>query len=400
MTAPVRPDDGPQSLIDWIQYLHAAAATPNDSPDYAEAREAMGQALRHIHALNVAETQGEANQTYKPVGLGPAAGTALMRGLSLGTGEPLAGFFSALQGKGFAEGAQRYREGAENLDIQHPVFSPAVELGGSLLLPAGAVGRGVAQTVKAGVPLTLGQGAGLLARGAATGAVPAAVSGFSAGGEDPGDFPARFQQAKASAEIGALLGLLGTGAGMRLARGHVERAADLADKGVRREGNAERLAYFRSRMAKAVPEPTDLRSQLLAAGVHPENVEAQLARQARGPERLRPAPDPLEMPTFLRREAERPVPIPLSQRPRPGHPVYTEGPAPTRSAEVRGGERLLPEVNPTIGPVMAKLRTLPTAQLVAAFKNAPQELRDLMVIEFQRRRITIPDLGIRPGLLQ
>jgi hypothetical protein len=39
---------------------------------------------------------------------------------------------------------------------------------------------------------------------------------------------------------------------------------------------------------------------------------------------------------------------------------------------------------------------MPTAQLVESWKNAPQELRDLLIVEFQRRHITIPDLGIRP----
>jgi hypothetical protein len=389
------PPDGPQTLTDWIAYLHAAAATPKTSPDYAEAREAMSQALRHIHALNVAETQAEANQTYKPVGAAPAAGLALMRGLSLGTGEPIAGLGSMLTGGSFRQGAQGYREGAENLDIQHPTLSPALELTGGLLLPAGTIGQGVTQAVKAGVPLTLAQGAGLLGRGAITGAVTGGVSGFSAGGQDPGDVPARLAAGKSGAELGALLGAITTGLGARLRRGHVERAADLQSKGVARSIQSARLAAYEARAAKAVP--SDLRSQLVAAGVHPENVEAQLARQARGPSLVRAAPDPLDVPTYQRRST--PIPIPLSQRPRPGHPIYTEGPAPTRSAEVRGGEPLLPKANPTIAPVMAKLRQLSPSQLVEAWKNAPQELRDLLVVEFQRRHITVPALGIRPGLL-
>jgi len=393
------PPDGPQTLTDWIAYLHAAAATPKTSPDYAEARAAMSQALRHIHALNVAETQAEANQTYKPVGVGPAAGLALMRGLSLGTGEPIAGLGSMLTGGSFRQGAQGYREGAENLDVQHPTLSPALELAGGLLLPAGSIGQGVTQAVKAGVPLTLAQGAGLLGRGALTGAVTGGVSGFSSGGDDPGDIPARLAAGKSGAEMGALLGAITTGLGARLRRGHIERAADLQSKGTARAIQAARLAAYEARAAKAVPQPSDLRSQLLAAGVHPENVDAQLARQARGPMRPTPGPDLLETPTFLRREAERPVPIPLGQRPRPGHPIYSEGPAPTRSAEVRGGEPLLPKANPTIAPVMAKLRQLSPSQLVEAWKNAPQELRDLLLVEFQRRHITIPALGIRPGLL-
>ena len=392
------PPDGPQTLTDWIAYLHAAAATPKTSPDYAEARAAMSQALRHIHALNVAETQAEANQTYKPVGAAPAAGLALMRGLSLGTGEPIAGLGSMLTGGSFRQGAQNYRAGAENLDIQHPTLSPAFELAGGLLLPAGTIGQGVTQAVKAGVPLTLAQGAGLLGRGALTGAVTGGVSGFSSGGDDPGDIPARLAAGKSGAEMGALLGAITTGLGARLRRGHIERAADLQSKGTARAIQSARLAAYEARAAKAIPQPSDLRSQLLAAGVHPENVDAQLARQTRGPVLAsRAAPDLLDIPTYQRRST--PVPIPLSQRPRPGHPIYTEGPAPTRSAEVRGGEPLLPKANPTIAPVMAKLRQLSPSQLVEAWKNAPQELRDLLLVEFQRRHITVPALGIRPGLL-
>ena len=399
------PPDGPQTLTDWIAYLHAAAATPKTSPDYAEARAAMSQALRHIHALNVAETQAEANQTYKPVGAAPAAGLALMRGLSLGTGEPIAGLGSMLTGGSFRQGAQNYRAGAENLDIQHPTLSPAFELAGGLLLPAGTIGQGVTQAVKAGVPLTLAQGAGLLGRGALTGAVTGGVSGFSSGGDDPGDIPARLAAGKSGAEMGALLGAITTGLGARLRRGHIERAADLQSKGTARAIQAARLAAYEARAAKAVPQPSDLRSQLLAAGVHPENVDAQLARQARGPMRPTPGPDLLETPTFLRRET--PVPIPLSQRPRPGHPIYTEGPAPTRSAEVRGGEPLLPKANPLRGGTEQTSGLLPqdfyatSTDLLDMLKQVsmtPQYRQAILRLLFQRG-VTIAALGIRPGLL-
>jgi len=114
-----------------------------------------------------------------------------------------------------------------------------------------------------------------------------------------------------------------------------------------------------------------------------------------GPEGMSPPAKSSYPPSLAEMQGMNTEPL----RPRPGHPVYYREPAPTGSPEVRGGEPLLPTANPTIGPVMAKLRALPTAQLVEAFKNAPKELRDLLIVEFQRRRITIPDLGIRPGLL-
>lgn len=399
MTAPIQPQGGPQSLMDWITYLHNAAQTPKDSPDYGEARDAMGLALRKIHALNTAATQAEANRdaTGKPIGRAAATGVGLMQGLSLGTGEPLAGFLSAIQGQGFREGAARYREGLGNVQAQHPVLSAGGEVAGLLGLPAGTVGSGIAGTVKAGVPLTLGQGAGLLARGTAAGAIPGALAGFSAGGDDPGDIPARLESAKTGAEFGGLLGLLGTAAGARVARGHVERAADLADKGIRRAANRERLDFFRSRTAKSAPQPTDLRSQLLAAGVHPENIEAQLARQARGPVLVQPSSvaDPLDIPAFQRRATPTPIPPAWQETvPRPGgvggHSYSGTYPRPDPPPIITGAAE-----------AAARIRQLPTAQVVEAFRNpnAPQALKELLRQELQRRRIAIPDLGIVPSLL-
>jgi len=281
--------DGPKTLQDWIQYLHNAATYPKDSPDYAEARRAIGHALLHINALHVGQNMQEANQA-EHVGTLPAVGAALAHGLSLGTGEPLSGLASAIQGKGFASGAQAYREGLGNVEASHPYLAPTAELAGNVALPAGVVGSTVGNTIKAGVPLTLGQGAGLLGRGAIAQAVPAAVAGFSAGGEDPGDFAARGNAAVKNAALAALLSPISTLLAARATRAHVEHVADIAQKGNQRALTASRLAESRARLARieaakiATPPPVDpMRAALLAAGVKPENIEAQLARNAAGP---------------------------------------------------------------------------------------------------------------------
>jgi hypothetical protein len=305
--------DGPKTVVDWIRYLHNAAQEPQDSPHYAEARQAMADALRHINALNVAATQAEAQPDISKA---PAinrtmlaAGAGLEHGLSLGTGEPIAGVLSLIQGKGFRAGAQKYREGLSAIEEQAPLTSATAETAGLFGLPGGTIGPGIS-AIKAGVPLTLAQGAGLAARGAASGAIPAAVAGFSAGGEDPGDIGARVEAAKRSAVIGAILGGLVTGGVAKIQRGHVERVADLTNKGVQRELAASRLAESRARLARMQP-------QAPPAGVTAE--EAAVAKalgipvdQVRGrvgfPEPAPSAslPDPLESPTFMRRNT--PVP--------------------------------------------------------------------------------------------
>ena len=271
---------GPQSLTDWIQYLHAAAAVPKGSADYAEARQAIGHALLHINALNVGSAMQEANQA-EHVGTAPALAASLVHGLSLGTGEPLSGLASAVQGKGFASGAQAYREGLGNVEASHPYLAPTAELAGNVALPAGVVGSTVGNTIKAGVPLTLGQGVGLLGRGAVAQAVPAAVAGFSAGGEDPGDFAARGNAAVKNAALAALLSPISTLLAARATRAHVEHVADIAQKGNQRALTASRLAESQARLAKIAKAaaPVDpMRAALLAAGVRTENIDAQIAR--------------------------------------------------------------------------------------------------------------------------
>lgn len=398
MTAPVQPQAGPETLQDWIQYLHNAAGEPKDSPYYAESRQAVALALRHIHALNTATTQTEANQQAlgKPLGGGAAAGVQLLNDLSFGAGEPLAGFFSMLTGKGFGEGAARYREGLGNVQAQHPNITAWTGLPAPFLLPAGTIGTGTATAVKAGVPLTVTQGLGLLARGAASGAVPGAISGFSAGGEDPADFAARLHGAKRGAEVGGVLGLLGMGAAMKLARGHVERAADITARGNRRALVASRLEESRMRLAAKKPAPTpegvtsDEAAVARALGIPVEQVKGRVGRQA------------VEAAAARERATVSPV-APSLLEPIPGQPRGLFAPAgisptpratyPPTLAEMQGfrtAPTRLAVVN--ADKAQSAIRRLSYADLARAFQNpeTPKALRQLLVAEFQRRGITLP----------
>ena len=243
--------DGPKTVTDWIRYLHNAAQEPKDSPHYAASREAMAVALRHINALNVAGNEQDINQVNR---VNPALATAgaLIHGLSLGTGEPLAGLRSLKEGGTFREGAQQYRDALNAMEASAPNATATAELAGNVALPAGTIGSGL-NAIRAGVPLSLAQGGKLLAQGAASGAVPAGIAGFSAGGEDPGDIGARLEAAKRSAVVGAILGTLATGAGARFARRHVERVADIANEGNYRALTASRLAESQARLARMQP---------------------------------------------------------------------------------------------------------------------------------------------------
>jgi len=397
VTVPIVADTGPQTVTDWIQYLHAAAQEPRDSPHYVESRQEMAKALRHINALQVAQTQTEANQIEKPVTLPQAAGVGLMQGLSLGSGEPIAGAISALTGKGFRAGAARYREGLGNVQAQYPTTTAASELAGMLALPGGRIGQGVGAAVKAGVPLTVGRGVGLLAQGAASGAIPGAIAGFSAGGEDPGDLAARLQGAKHGAEIGGLLAGLTTAGAARLQRAHVERAADLTNRGNQRALISSRLAESRARLARAQPAP-------LPAGGTPEEMAVAKAlgiplEQVRGRVGTRPpvsAPVLTPIPGYPRGllgpEGISP-PAKASYAPsiaeiqgRPGHPIWRGPGTATRSAEIQA---------PTgHAEAVAVLQQTPFAKLQAALRlpETPTIIKNLILAEIQRRGIVGPGL--------
>lgn len=199
----------PTSVADWVRYLHTARAVTPDSPDYADAQEAVRFALQRIRALTVAANtreQGQAEQG-KPVSASAALGAGLMHSVRLG--EPIAELIAQL-GLG-GGGAAQYRQGVEALGVQHPTAFPTGDVAGLALQALAPVGEAVqgGTRVAAQIPSTR---ANMLARfftgagqtNVTPGLTVGAIQGFSAGGEDPSDWRAR-------AQAGAMGGLVGAG---------------------------------------------------------------------------------------------------------------------------------------------------------------------------------------------
>lgn len=270
---------GPQSLTDWISYLHNASQVKPGSPDYREAREAIGLAIRHINALNVGAAESEATANEQP-NLGQSVATVIGQGPGLGTGEVFRGIGTALTGQGFRKGAQEYREAVDQAEAANPKTMATGELLGSLLMPAGKIGRGL-KVMKAGVPLGMGGAAKLIGQGALTGAVPAALAGFSSGGADPGDLGARVSGAKRGAILGALLGAGTTAAAMPVVRGHLERTADIANKGVMRKLQEQRLRNAQSAGLRYAGVATDVGTPEVETAAIERELEG--TREATGP---------------------------------------------------------------------------------------------------------------------
>ena len=374
---------GPQSVADWRQYLHAALAAFRKDPTDREAAHEAQRALLKINAINVGATETEANQRPSPWAAVPL--TAL-HAAGLGTGEVLSGINTALQGKGFREGAQDYRSGLENLETTAPALTTlAAEPLGGALVPGANVARGVTGTVKAGVPLGVRGALALVGRGAVNAAVPGAVAGFSAGGDDPGDVGARLGGAARQGLISAALGAAGAGAGARLARRNVEGAAKLTTDAVQRARATEGLlqdriqtALLKRRLADVHGSPAaltdigdaidayhagklseaDLTEALTGAAGEPVTAKPRPAVSSAadaGPAAMH-SPDPLDLATFKRSGAPLPGPSggpiarALGMQARPGHPIYSGEAAPTRSAEVRQGVALLPSAKPEMAP--------------------------------------------------
>lgn len=267
-------DFDPSDLRHWINVLRNAALVKKGSPDYDEARDVARMAVRHIKALNVGANMAEANE--QPGAIGSTA-AALLHGASLGTGEVLSGLSDILPAGpvgakpsgSFRQGAQRYRDAMNAIETAHPLTTfPVVgaEGLGSLALPSASSVQGL-KLMRPGVPVGIKGAANIAARGA----VFPAIAGFSAGGEDPGDIPARLREAGKGAILGALL----TGLAGRVNRGHIERVADLENKGTARALTRERLLDVQERRTARAARTTVDRSAP-PAGVL-DNVE-------RGPE--------------------------------------------------------------------------------------------------------------------
>jgi len=76
---------------------------------------------------------------------------------------------------------------------------------------------------------------------------------------------------------------------------------------------------------------------------------------------------------------------------KPGHPIWQGEGSPTTSAEVRGGEPLLPSANPAVAQA---LQRAPFAKLQAALRlpETPTPIKDLILAELSRRGIVGPGL--------
>jgi hypothetical protein len=140
MTAPIaRRSFDPTRLTDWTNVLHHAAAVPKGSPDYADAQATINLALLQIQHLNRTANQADRNAAEGgPVGAVTSGLGGFAHGLSLGTGEVIAGAasdprvraaMSLIPGgeaigalahpsgaRTFGEGAQAYREGMTRLE--------------------------------------------------------------------------------------------------------------------------------------------------------------------------------------------------------------------------------------------------------------------------------------------
>jgi len=356
----------------WAGIAKTAQALLVKDPTNARARRAFNAARPHLaqqrEAANAADVAGAAPGKLATFGLGAS------QAATLGLGDEAAGLLAGLWApfipggesnplKAYASQRDETRQATRAGREANPLSYIAGEVAGTL--PTLAVP--VARIAKLGP-------AGRLAGSIATGGLLGGVEGAA---RSEGDLEDRATAGGVGAAIGAGAAALPVGASLawlagRKLAGLPGRVAGRVAGTIRREAApaakaAQRALREVERFDIAPPQGT--------------------LRTTPAPRRT---PTGLDIPTYQRRP---PLGLP---EPRPGHPIYHGEAAPTRSPEVRGGEPLLPKANPTIGPVMAKLRTMSTAQLVESFKNAPKELRDLLIVEFQRRHITIPDLGIRP----
>lgn len=363
--------DGPKTLHDWIQYLHAASQAHQANPDDLEAQDAIDFALQRIQRLQTAATAGD--QPAEPGAVGSTV-AALAHGASLGTGELAAGVGGAVSGKGFRQGAQDYREALNEIEAAHPNLAAGGELAGMLALPAGTIGRTVAGGVKAGVPLGIRGAASIIGRGAVQGAVPGAIQGFSTGGEDPGDLGARAREGVRGGVIGGLMGGAIAGVGIPLARRHVEREADLADRGAKRTLTQERIQTERARQAAlnrsanrgAAPVPPGVTAEEVAVakqlGIPVEQVRGRVGANAlRAPEpMMRPTPkappDPLDVPTYLRRREARAATVPAPQVLQ--RALEPENPWTSRSPVVRARKAATPPASGQVAMAQRQIELL------------------------------------------
>ena len=366
----------------WAQIARNAQALLQRDPTNARARAAFNAARPHLaaqrEALNAADVAGAAPSAAATLGLGAADM------MSFGLGPQIARRLDPSVGA-VQQAAQAAHPTAHLVGEGLGLLGPAgVEVG---LTKAGKLAPTAIRAAVSGIKNRVVRAAAKTTLNAATGAGYAAAQ---AAGRTEGGLAARGKAALGAAPYGAAAGaaLPVTAALLTQAIRPVTRYAGRVVGQI--AGKAAPVAE-----RQAVPAVQGLLGVGEELGaVAPRGTLLEPRAPSMAPRGMQSTtPDLLDVPTFQRRGPNTP---------RPGHPLFSGEAAPTRSAEVRGGEPLLPKANPQIAPLMQEIRDMSTRDLVEAWKNAPtinQKLRGFLLVELQRRRITVPDLGIRPGLL-
>lgn len=331
--------------------------------------------------------------------------------MSFGLGDQFARKLEGQEAVDTQEAASALHKGAHTVgEVLGLVGPAAVEFGlakAGVIVPT-AIGRTIRAIASKPVRL-----AARTVANAATGAGFAAAQ--AAGHAEPGK---RLQAAEQAAPIGAGVGAvlpfaLGSLlAGKRLAGRLTGPIADF----VAGEGPAAAAAKMPQASQHVAGGVLDDISQALAdrkAGSLSEegfNTAMEVAGQQRAgtappPLSLAPSPrlpqDPMDIPAFMRQTtAVRPsnpqgllAPTQAAERVmgKPNHPIWQGEGSPTMSAEVRGGQPLLPSANPAVAKM---LESAPYPKLQAALRlpETPQVVKNLILIEIQRRGIVGPGL--------
>lgn len=391
MTAPVQTSPDPAELWDYLVGKGVSEA----------------DATRHVLRM-LQNVPAEVRRQYlKDVDPGALASFGLGAAdmMSFGLGKQVAGALDRAAPESDRSYSALTEEAAQ---ANHPTAHFAGEVTG-LVGPAAAE-FGLA---KAGllVPTALGrlvQGitsrpARAAAKTALNAAIGAGYAGAQAAGRTEGSLGERAKAASQAAPYGAVAGAV-LPLAVAGAKATVGPTINRFMDAVAGKGPSGLLA------PEAVPSATEaLRAQYLKAGVAPENVAAQMARDAAGPPGLlvpspaRPpgpavgppsmrttTPDPLATPTFQRRGLLNAEPVPEAWQ-------GTTPQAGGVGGHSYSGTYPRPDVPPVVtnaAPAAAALRKVSYTQLQEVLRapETPKVLKDLILAEIQRRGITGPGL--------
>lgn len=291
----------------------------------------------------------------------------------------------------------------EAAQANHPTAHFAGELGGLLIPIAGELGL-----AKAGVkvaPTALGAAVRRIenrfgratAKTVLNAATGAGYAGAQAAGRTEGPLADRAKAAARVVPYGAIVGAA-LPLGIAGAKATVGPTANRFLDALAGKSPVPAGPQATGLLAPEAPSAADaLRAQLLKAGVLPENVEAQMARQAAGPQGLL-VPEPLQTPAYVRREA--PLPEPRPSRMAKGQPGAALPPSWQTSTPDAGGvgghsysgtwPKEIPVAN--VAKAQAAVRGLSIADLQRVWQtpNIPGALRQMVEAEFQRRMVTLP----------